>query len=38
VYIAPQLVARYFERGPLLAPAAEHFLPLRLRHLLHEAG
>jgi hypothetical protein len=36
--IAPQLDAREFELAPLLAPAAEHFLPLRLRHLLHEAG
>ena len=36
--IAPQLDAREFALAPLLAPSAEHFLPLRLQHLLHEAG
>jgi hypothetical protein len=36
--IAPQLDAREFDLAPLLAPSAEHFLPLRLHHLLHEAG
>jgi hypothetical protein len=36
--IAPQLDAREFALAPLLAPSVEHFLPLRLRHLLHEAG
>jgi len=36
--IAPQLDAREFALAPLLTPSAEHFLPLRLQHLLHEAG
>jgi hypothetical protein len=36
--IAPQLDAREFALAPLLAPSAEHFLPPRLQHLLHEAG
>lgn len=36
--IAAQLDARELVLAPLLAPSAEHFLPLRLQHLLHEAG
>ncbi|HST28564.1 MAG TPA: UDP-N-acetyl-alpha-D-muramoyl-L-alanyl-L-glutamate epimerase [Rudaea sp.] len=36
--IAPQLDVRELALAPLLVPSAEHFLPLRLQHLLHEAG
>ena len=36
--IAPRLDARELALAPLLTPSAEHFLPLRLQHLLHEAG
>lgn len=36
--IAPHLDARGLAMAPLLAPSAEHFLPLRLQRLLHEAG
>ena len=36
--IAPQLDASEFALAPLLEPAAEHCLPLRLQHLLHETG
>lgn len=36
--IASQLDARELALAPLLTPSAEHFLPLRLQHLLHEAG
>jgi hypothetical protein len=34
--IAPQLDVRELELAPLLAPSAEHFLPLRVQRLLHE--
>ena len=36
--IAPQLDTSDLKLAPLLAPSAEHFLPLRLQRLLHEAG
>lgn len=36
--IAPRLDVRELALAPLLAPSAEHFLPLRLQRLLHEAG
>jgi hypothetical protein len=36
--IAPRLDVRELALAPLLTPSAEHFLPLRLQHLLHEAG
>ena len=36
--IAPRLDARELTLAPLLTPSAGHFLPLRLQHLLHEAG
>ena len=36
--IAPQLDVRELVLVPLLAPSTEHFLPLRLQRLLHEAG
>ncbi|MBS0571506.1 MAG: endonuclease domain-containing protein [Proteobacteria bacterium] len=36
--IAPQLGAGELGLAPLLAPSAEHFLPLRLQRALHEAG
>jgi hypothetical protein len=36
--VAPQLDARELGLAPLLTPSAEHFLPLRLQRLLHEAG
>lgn len=36
--IAPQLDVSELKLAPLLAPSAEHFLPLRLQRLLHETG
>jgi hypothetical protein len=36
--IAPQLDVRELALAPLLVPSTEHFLPLRLQRLLHEAG
>lgn len=36
--IAPLLDARELGLAPLLTPSVEHFLPLRLQRLLHEAG
>jgi hypothetical protein len=36
--IEPQLARSELALAPLLAPAAEHFLPLRLQRLLHASG
>ena len=36
--IAPQLDTGELALAPLLAPSAEHFLPLRMQRFLHEAG
>jgi hypothetical protein len=36
--IAPQLDLGELDLGPLLQPSPEHFLPERLRGLLHAAG
>ncbi|HSN00079.1 MAG TPA: endonuclease domain-containing protein, partial [Rudaea sp.] len=36
--IAPHIDARDLALAPLLTPSAEHFLPMRLQQLLHEAG
>ena len=35
--IAPQVDTRELALAPLLAPSSEHFLPLRLQRVLHEA-